>query len=104
MIVSRTPLRISFVGGKTDLPDFCDEYGGAVVSTTIDNSTPVIVARRLEGDVRLSDSNTEMVDTATDVEHSLVRELMRLTGVPRGVDIGTLADVPSGPASACRAQ
>ena len=50
MIASRTPLRISFVGGGTDLPDFYEEHGGAVVSTTIDKWIHVIVAPRFEGD------------------------------------------------------
>ena len=95
MIVSRTPLRISFVGGGTDLPDFYEEHGGAVVSTTVDKWIHVIVAPRFEGDVRVSYSKTELVDSAADVEHELVREAMRMTGIPRGVDIVTLADVPS---------
>jgi D-glycero-alpha-D-manno-heptose-7-phosphate kinase len=95
MIVSRTPLRISFVGGGTDLPDFYEEHGGAVVSTTVDKWIHVIVAPRFEGDVRVSYSRTEIVGSADDVEHELVREAMRLTGIPRGVEIVTLADVPS---------
>jgi D-glycero-alpha-D-manno-heptose-7-phosphate kinase len=95
MIVSRTPLRISFVGGGTDLPDFYDEHGGAVISTTVDKWIHVVLARRFEGDVRVSYSRTEIVDSAAHVEHELVREAMRMTGVPRGVDIVTLADVPS---------
>lgn len=95
MIVSRTPLRISFVGGGTDLPDFYEEHGGAVVSTTVDKWIHVIVAPRFEGDVRVSYSTTEIVDSAANVQHELVREAMRLTGVPRGVEIVTLADVPS---------
>jgi D-glycero-alpha-D-manno-heptose-7-phosphate kinase len=95
MIISRTPLRISFVGGGTDLPDFCDEHGGAVVSTTLDKWIHVVVARRFEGDVRVSYSRTEIVPNARAVQHELVREAMRMTGVPRGVDIVTLADVPS---------
>jgi D-glycero-alpha-D-manno-heptose-7-phosphate kinase len=95
MIVSRTPLRISFVGGGTDLPDFYEEHGGAVVSTTIDKWIHVVVAPRFEGDVRVSYSRTEIVDNAASVEHELVREAMRAAGVPRGVEIVTLADVPS---------
>jgi len=95
MIVSRTPLRISFVGGGTDLPDFYEEHGGAVVSTTVDKWIHVIVASRFEGDVRVSYSRTEIVDSAADVEHELAREAMRMSGVPRGIDIVTLADVPS---------
>jgi D-glycero-alpha-D-manno-heptose-7-phosphate kinase len=95
MIISRTPLRISFVGGGTDLPDFYEQYGGAVVSAAIDKWVHVIVADRFEGDVRVSYSKTETVPSAAAVEHDLVREAMRLTGVPRGVDVMTLADVPS---------
>ncbi len=95
MVISRTPLRISFVGGGTDLPDFSDQHGGAVVSTAIDKWIHVIVAPRFEGDVRVSYSRTEIVPTARDVEHELVREALRLTGIPRGVDVVTLADVPS---------
>lgn len=95
MIVSRTPLRISFVGGGTDLPDFYEKHGGAVVSTTINKWIHVVVAPRFEGDVRVSYSRTEIVDSATAVDHELVREAMRTAGVPRGVDVVTLADVPS---------
>lgn len=95
MIISRTPLRLSFVGGGSDLPDFYEEHGGAVVSTTLDKWVHVVVAPRFEGDVRVSYSRTEIVANARAVEHELVREAMRMTGVPRGVDIVTLADVPS---------
>ena len=95
MIISRTPLRVSLVGGGTDLPEFYEEHGGAVVSTTVDKWVHVVVAKRFEGDVRVSYSRTEIVENASAVEHELVREAMHLTGVPRGVDIVTLADVPS---------
>jgi D-glycero-alpha-D-manno-heptose-7-phosphate kinase len=95
VVISRTPLRISFVGGGTDLPDFYEQHGGAVVSTTIDKWIHVIVARRFEGDVRVSYSKTEIVARASEVQHELVREAMRATGIPRGIDIMTLADVPS---------
>jgi D-glycero-alpha-D-manno-heptose-7-phosphate kinase len=96
MIVSRTPLRISFVGGGTDLPEFYDQHGGAVVSTSIDKYIHVVVERRFEGDIRVSYSKTEIVPSASELEHELVREGLRVTGMPRGLDIATLADVPSG--------
>jgi D-glycero-alpha-D-manno-heptose-7-phosphate kinase len=95
LIISRTPLRVSFVGGGTDLPEFYEEHGGAVVSTAVDKWINVIVAPRFEGDLRISYSRTETVPTASEVEHDLVREALRLTGLPRGLDIVTLADVPS---------
>jgi D-glycero-alpha-D-manno-heptose-7-phosphate kinase len=95
MIISKTPLRISFVGGGTDLPEFYEHHGGAVVSTSIDKWIHVIVRKRFEGDLRISYSRTEIVESVSDVEHELVREALRMTGLPRGLDILTLADVPS---------
>jgi D-glycero-alpha-D-manno-heptose-7-phosphate kinase len=95
VIISRTPVRISFVGGATDLPDFCDVHGGAVVSTTVDKWVHVLVAPRFEGDIRVAYSRTEIVDSAKHVQHELVREALRATGLPRGLDILTLADVPA---------
>ncbi|HZU61647.1 MAG TPA: hypothetical protein VE983_11810 [Solirubrobacteraceae bacterium] len=95
MIISKTPLRVSFVGGGSDLPEFYEEHGGAVISTAVDKWIHVVVARRFEGDVRVSYSRTEIVDSAKDVEHELVRESLVATGLPRSLDIVTLADVPT---------
>src|SRR5436305_7659414 len=96
MIISRTPLRISFAGGGTDLPAFSEEHGGgAVVSTAIDKWIRVVVSRRFEGDVRVGYSEIEIVSDVNQIRHELVREAMRRTGIPRGVDVLTLADVPS---------
>lgn len=95
MIISKTPLRISFVGGGTDLPDFAEKHGGAVVSTAVDKWVHVIAAPRFEGDLRVSYSQTEIVERARDVKHELVREALQVTGLPRGLEVVTLADVPS---------
>jgi D-glycero-alpha-D-manno-heptose-7-phosphate kinase len=95
MVISKTPLRMSFVGGGTDLPSFYEEHGGAVLSTAIDKWVRVGVASRFEGDVRVSYSQTEIVDKAADLEHELIRESMSRTGLSRGVEIITLADLPS---------
>jgi D-glycero-alpha-D-manno-heptose-7-phosphate kinase len=97
MIVARTPLRMSFVGGGTDLPAFAENHGGgAVVSTAIDKYVRITVSKRFEGDVRVGYTQTEICDAADGVRHDLVREAMRRTGVSRGVDVLTLADVPGG--------
>jgi D-glycero-alpha-D-manno-heptose-7-phosphate kinase len=95
MVISKTPLRMSFVGGGTDLPAFYEQHGGAVLSTAIDKWVRVGVAPRFEGDVRVSYSRTEIVDKAADLEHELIREAMRRTGLSRGVEVITLADLPS---------
>ena len=95
MVISRTPLRVSFVGGGTDLPGFADVHGGAVVSTAIDKYVHVIVTERFEPSVRVSYSKTEIVDDLDELEHELVREAMRVAGVRRKVEVVTIADVPS---------
>jgi len=95
VVISRTPLRVSFVGGGSDLPGFAEEHGGAVVSTTIDKYVHVIVTERFEPSIRVSYSKTEIVDSLDELEHELVRESMRIAGVRRGIEIVTIADVPS---------
>lgn len=95
MVISRTPLRVSFVGGGTDLPSFSRERGGAVLSTAIDKYIYVIVSERFEDSLRVSYSQTEIVDGLDDLKHELVREALRVAGLPRKVEILTIADVPA---------
>jgi D-glycero-alpha-D-manno-heptose-7-phosphate kinase len=95
MVISRTPLRVSFVGGGSDLVSFSSKHGGAVVSTTIDKYIYVIVTERFENDIRVSYSKTEIVDSVSELKHELVREAMRLAGLPRGIEVLTIADVPA---------
>lgn len=95
MIVVQTPLRISFVGGGTDFKDFYRREEGAVLSSAIDKHVYVIVKERFDEKIYVNYSKKEVVDRVDELEHELVREAMRLTGVDRGVEITTLADVPS---------
>jgi D-glycero-alpha-D-manno-heptose-7-phosphate kinase len=95
MVISRTPLRVSFVGGGTDLPGFARERGGAVVSTTIDKYIYVIVTERFEDTIRVSYSQTEIVERVDEVRHELVREALRTAGLPRSIEVVTIADVPA---------
>jgi D-glycero-alpha-D-manno-heptose-7-phosphate kinase len=95
MVISRTPLRVSFVGGGSDLQSFAAEHGGAVVSTAIDKYIYVVVTERFEGDIRVSYSQTEIVDRIDDIQHELVREALRYAGLPRKIEIVTIADVPA---------
>ena len=95
MVISRTPLRVSFVGGGSDLPAFADLNGGAVLSTTIDKFVYVIVTERFEEEIRVSYSLTEIVDNVNLLKHELVREALRAAGLPRKVEVVTIADVPS---------
>jgi D-glycero-alpha-D-manno-heptose-7-phosphate kinase len=95
MIVVRTPLRLSFFGGGTDFADYYRRQGGAVVSTAIDKYIFVIVKERFDEKIYVNYSQKEIVDQIDDLKHELVREAMRLTGLKRGIEITTLADVPS---------
>ncbi len=95
MIISRTPLRVSLMGGGSDLPAFYRRQPGAVVSTTIDKYVYITVNRAFDDSVRAAYSRTEIVGSADEVAHPLIREAMRLTGVTRGVEITSIADVPS---------
>ena len=95
MIVVRTPLRISFLGGGTDFPEYYREHSGAVLSTAIDKYIYVIVKQRFDHKVYVNYSKKEIVENFTELDHELVREAMRVTEVEQGVEITTLADVPS---------
>lgn len=95
MIISRTPLRLSFVGGGTDFSGFYKDAGGAVVSTAIDKYMYVTVNKRFDDEIRVSYSVTEIVDHVDKLKHELIREAMKLTKVTKGVEITTIADVPS---------
>jgi D-glycero-alpha-D-manno-heptose-7-phosphate kinase len=95
MIITQTPLRIGLLGGGTDLPDYYAEHGGRVLNCAIDKYIYVIVKERFDNDIYINYSRKEIVSRVEDVEHELVREAMLMTGVTEGVEITTLADIPS---------
>ena len=96
MIISRTPFRISFAGGGTDLRDFYSLEQGSVVSAAIDKYMYICVNKRFDHTIRVSYSKTENVERAEDIQHPIVRECMRISGVDGGVEITSVADIPSG--------
>lgn len=95
MIITQTPLRISFAGGGTDFREFWQEHGGGVVSSAIDKYIHVIVKERFDDLIVLNYSSRENVENVEDIQHDLIRESMKKTGVHKGVEITTLADIPS---------
>lgn len=96
MIISQTPLRISLLGGGTDFREFYHEHGGAVLAFGLNKFAYVILKDRFDTDVYVNYSIKEIVAGVDEVKHDLVREAMRKTGIRHGVEITTLADVPSG--------
>ena len=95
MIITQTPLRIGLLGGGTDLPDYYRERGGRVLNCAIDKYIYVIVKQRFDDEIYVNYSKKEIVSHVEDLEHELVREAMWMTGVTSGVEITTLADIPS---------
>ena len=96
MIISRTPIRISFVGGGTDIANFYQQYGGEVVSTAIDKYISVCITKRSNSQIVINTpGHHETVSDPDHIQHSLIRETVRKTGVTGGVSITVTSDVPS---------
>ena len=98
MIITRTPLRISFFGGGTDYPVWYREHGGAVLSTAIDKCC-YITSRWLppffEYQSRLSYSRIENVNDNGRIEHPSARECLQFLDINGGVEIHHVADLPA---------
>jgi D-glycero-alpha-D-manno-heptose-7-phosphate kinase len=86
---------MSFVGGGSDLPVFYRKCGGAVVSTAINKFVYVTVNKKFDDQIRVSYSKTEEAKSVEKIRHPLVREAMKLLGVAGGVEITSIADIPS---------
>jgi D-glycero-alpha-D-manno-heptose-7-phosphate kinase len=95
MIICRTPCRMSFVGGGSDLPAFYRNDGGAVLSTAIDKYVYVSINKKFDGGIRLAYSRTEEVASVAAIEHRLVKATFEMLNVTGGVEITTIADIPS---------
>jgi D-glycero-alpha-D-manno-heptose-7-phosphate kinase len=97
MIISRTPFRISFVGGGSDMETFYSRYPGAVLSTSIDKYMYISSHRFFFQDqIRVKYSETETVNHINELKHPILRETMRKVGVTNGIEISSIADIPSG--------
>jgi D-glycero-alpha-D-manno-heptose-7-phosphate kinase len=99
MIITRTPLRISFCGGGADLPAFYRRKQGAVVSTTLNKYVYITVnrlSRYFDHNILLKYSQSELVNSVEEVKHPIIREAMKITGVVDRVEITSMADIPAG--------
>lgn len=95
MIISRTPLRVSFVGGGSDIRDYYSKDFGAVTSMAINKYVYITINKRFDSSIRVAYSRLEIVSNVGQIQHNLVREAMKLTGVKQGVEITSVADIPS---------
>jgi D-glycero-alpha-D-manno-heptose-7-phosphate kinase len=95
MIITQTPLRISFLGGNTDLREYYLNYGGLVLDTTIDKYIYCIVQKRFDNLIIVNYSNKEIVEKVDDLKHDLVRESLKMVGITKGIEISFMADIPT---------
>src|SRR4030095_2588707 len=96
MILTKTPFRVSFAGGGSELSDFYPRSGGAVLSSTIDKAMYIALHPYFHDKIRIKYSRTEDVSSVSEIEHPLVRECLNLVGIERGMEIASFADVPAG--------
>jgi D-glycero-alpha-D-manno-heptose-7-phosphate kinase len=95
LIITKTPLRVSFAGGGTDLAEFYGREEGAVVSTAIDKYVYIALHRFFENRIVLKYSRTEVVETIDEIQHPLIRECLRVSQLSDPVEITSFADIPA---------
>ena len=97
MIISRTPFRISFAGGGTDLRSFYAEEPGQVLSASIDKYIYVVVKRQIgivEYKYRINWSRVEFCNKIEDIEHPIVREALKMMEIDFPIEVTTFSDIP----------
>ncbi len=97
MIVTRTPFRVTLGGGGTDLPSYYEKYGGFIFSVGINKYMFVDVNRPVVDDlIRLKYSKAETVERLDEIQHEIAREVLRMMGVEKGIEISSIADISAG--------
>jgi D-glycero-alpha-D-manno-heptose-7-phosphate kinase len=96
MIISRTPFRVSFVGGGTDIREFYGKQAGAVVSCAIDKYMYICVSPNFHKKWKVSYSQTEYADSIGEIKHDIVRETLKLLDIKDPLDIVSISDMPGG--------
>lgn len=98
MIITKTPLRISFFGGGTDYPEYFNEFGGCVLSTTINKYVYVItnpIGGLLDDKYRIAYRKLEQCNSIDEIEHPSAREVLRHLNIHEGLDINIISDLPA---------
>ena len=97
MIITRSPLRVSLGGGGTDLPSYYREFGGFLVAAAIDNYVYLTQHRTFQPGIIVKYSKLERADHVDQIEHPIVREALKLTGVTDPhLELTSMADIPGG--------
>jgi D-glycero-alpha-D-manno-heptose-7-phosphate kinase len=96
MIITRTPVRISLGGGGTDLPSYSDRFGGMVISAAINRYMFISINKSFGDDYLLKYSQLERAKSIADIEHPIIREALRRYYLAPGIEVVSVADIPSG--------
>ncbi|MCX6931236.1 MAG: galactokinase, partial [Verrucomicrobia bacterium] len=97
MIITRSPLRVSLGGGGTDLPSYYREFGGFLVAAAIDKYVYLTQHRTFQPGIIVKYSKLERADHVDQIEHPIVREALKLTGVTDPhLELTSMADIPGG--------
>ncbi len=95
MIITQTPVRLSFFGGNTDFREYFLKYGGLCLTATIDKYIYCIVKKRFDDLIIVNYSDKETVKNVDDLKHNIARETLKMSGIEKGIEISFLADIPS---------
>ena len=95
MIISKTPLRLTLGGGGTDLPSYCSMHGGFVVTSALKRYVYLLVKPKFENKIRVSYSATEIVNSANELSHPVVREALKMLEMNCPIEIVSVADMPA---------
>src|SRR5262249_38174352 len=97
MIITRSPLRISLGGGGTDLPSYYQKHTGFLLAAAIDKYVCITLHQTFTPELIIKYSKLERATSVDEVQHPIIREALRLTGVgPEGLEITSMADTPAG--------
>jgi D-glycero-alpha-D-manno-heptose-7-phosphate kinase len=96
MYITRSPCRIPLGGGGTDLPSYYEKYEGFLISGAINKYCIVAANKLFTGQIKLSYAERETVNTVDDIKHNLFREALKQMNILSGIEIHSIADVPSG--------
>lgn len=96
MVISKTPFRISFAGGGSDLPSFYKQQMGAVLSTSINKYIYIAIHPFFDSEkIQLKYSKTELVSSIEEIKHPIFKEILLMNNLS-GIDLNSIADIPSG--------
>lgn len=97
MIITRSPLRISLGGGGTDLPSYYKKHSGFLIAAAIDKYVYITLHQTFVNDLIVKYSKLERVPAASELQHPIIREAMKLVGIEGPyIELTSMADIPAG--------